>query len=150
MSRTEEHLNKLLEEGNISHLKKVEKGTHYIRTLVTDYARTKEVTSLNYKTDLKSGIRLDPVHYFTADGLLNYTIYLHGDIPVLRVSEVYEYNAADAANTEMNQSKKAIHSRNKIWEYYFEDGTLDTSDTDNSRDGEDRETSKSKEKIYII
>lgn len=148
MIRSEEYINNLLESGELKQLETVKEGVHYLKTLVTESSQKKEITAINYKTDLKSGIRLNPIFDFTNDGLLENTIYYFEDKPVLKVSEMYTYNALDLQNDNMMLSKKAIHGRVKKWQYYFEDGTLDTSDDDNGRSGEDRLTSKEKSKIY--
>lgn len=133
-------VNKILEQGNLSELSVIDKGFHYIRKLVTNYAKTKDLISINYKTDLKSGVRLDPVHHFTNDGLLDNTVYLFEDKPVLNVSEIYSYSKTDMENKDMPLSKKGIYSRTKIWRYYLEDGTLDESN--------DEGTYKEKKKLY--
>jgi len=148
MNRSEKYIDNLLDSGDLDQLEVVSNGVHYLKTLVTKGAQTKDITSINYKTELKSGIRLNPVFDFSNDGLLEQTIYYFEDKPVLKASEFYTYNQKDLENDQMMLSKKGIHSRNKLWEYYFEDGTLDTSDTDAGRTGEDRLTSKEKPKVY--
>lgn len=137
---SEENINSILESGDLEQLEVIKDGYHLIRELVTNYAKKKDLISINYKTDLKSGVRLDPIHYFTNDGLLEKTMYLHGSKPVLLVSEEYEYNQADEANSEMPISKRGIHNRTKTWRYYYEDGTLDETNTEG--------TYKEKSKIY--
>lgn len=137
---TEDNINKLLETGDLDQLEVIKDGYHFIRDLVTKYAQKKDLISINYKTDLKSGVRLDPIHYFTNDGLLEKTMYFYDSKPVLEVSEVYQYNSIDEQNTEMPISKRGIHSRTKTWRYYFEDGTLDETNTEG--------TYKEKSKIY--
>jgi len=120
-------INDLLVSGDLQQLSVISDGYHLIRDLVTPYAKKKDLISINYKTDLKSGVRLDPIYYFTNDGLLEKTMYLYENNPVITVYESYQYNTTDEANSNMNISKRGIHSRTKIWRYYFEDGSLDES-----------------------
>lgn len=140
MKNTEENINKILDSGNIESLEVIKNGFHFIRTLVTNYAKKKDLISINYKTDLNSGVRLDPVYHFTNDGLMDKTIYYYNDKPVLQVSEIYEYNKNDLNNSNMFLSKKGIHSRKKTWRYFFENGNLDLSNIEG--------TFKTKEKYY--
>ena len=135
-----EMVNKLLVNADPEQLEVIKDGYHFIRSLITNYAKKKDLISINYKTDLKSGVRLDPIHYFTNDGLLKKTIYNYDSKPVLVVYEEYQYNSDDEANTTMPISKRGIHGRTKTWRYYFEDGTLDET----NKEG----TYKEKSKIY--
>lgn len=137
---TEESINQALEDGSEETLRLINNGYHYLRSLVTRSAKKKDLISIDYKTDLSSDIRLDPVYYFTNDGLIDKTIYFYDEKPVLEVQEIYKYNSVDEQNTSMNISKRGIHSRKKIWKYYFENGSLDSS----NKEG----TFKIKEKFY--
>lgn len=143
---TEESINSLLSKGDIESLDLVKDGYHYLRELVTNYARKKELVSINYKTDLQSGVRLRPEFHFTNDGLIDKTIYYYETKPVLCVTEYYTYSTKD--DETVIQSKKGISSRKKVWEYFFEDETLDDRDTKEGREGRDRVTSKEKIKTY--
>ena len=123
----EDKINEVLNKGNLEELKSVKNGYHILRGLVTEHASHKEITSINYKTELKSGVRLLPHHFFTNDGFLERTLYTYKDKPVLEIIEKYEYNAEDYSDTTIPWSKKGVISRTKTWKYYFEDGSLDNS-----------------------
>ena len=112
---------------------------HLLRQLAVKSVGRKEIPAINYKTELKSGVRLIPEYTFTKDGLIDHVIYYYEinstKKPVIKVTETYQYQAADAT---LNPSEKGIESREKKWHYYFEDGTLDT----------DTNASKTKYKAY--
>lgn len=143
----EQDINEVLNSGDLELLEVIKDGYHYLRSLVTKTSKKKELISINYKTDLKSGIRLSPVYHFTKDGLMDKTIYYDdNNKPVLCVSEYYTYSVKDDETTI--QSKKGIASRRKVWEYFYEDGTLDDRDTKAGLEAKDRITSKEKVKLY--
>lgn len=102
---------------------------HLLKTLVVPSQSQKEITAINYITELKSGVRLIEDVTLTNDGLVQETIYHYKQNdekkPVVMVSEVYEYRTSDLT---FYPSERGMYSREKKWQYYFEDGTLDTDD----------------------
>ncbi len=99
---------------------------HLLKTLVVTSQERKEITAINYVTELKSGVRLVEDVELTNDGLVKETnfYYKEGEErkPVVKISEVYEYRNTDL---KFNPSERGMYSREKKWQYYFEDGTLD-------------------------
>jgi len=112
---------------------------HVLRALCVESVLDKELTAINYKTELKSGVRLDTDITLTNDGLINETVYYYEKDsvkkPVIKIKEVYKYQTADLS---LNPAERGMHSQEKTWQYYFEDGTLDTS----------AESTKVKLKVY--
>ena len=102
---------------------------HLLKTLVVSSQERKEITAINYVTELKSGVRLVEEVTLTNDGLVKETNYYYKEgeerRPVLKITEVYEYRSGDL---EFNPAERGMYSREKKWQYYFEDGTLDTED----------------------
>ncbi len=102
---------------------------HLLKTLVVSSQERKEITAINYVTELKSGVRLVEEATLTNDGLVKETNYYYKEgeerRPVLKITEVYEYRSGDL---EFNPAERGMYSREKKWQYYFEDGTLDTED----------------------
>lgn len=146
---SEKYLNNLLQSSDLLALNKVgDKGVHYLRLLCTDHTKDKDLISINYKTDLKSGIYLDPNFKLTNDGLLDYYTHLHNNKGVIHITYKYQYSQKDLENPNIPLSSKEVLKKIKLLEFFFEDGTLDTSDTDNGRFMEHRLTSKEKEKRY--
>lgn len=135
-----EEINEALKRGSQKELDLIKNGYHFLRSLTTTHTREKELVSINYKTDLKSGIRLEPFYHFTNDGLIDRTEYSYNGKPVLRVTEIYTYIPQNANDATVPPSKKGIEKRIKTWRYYFEDGTLDESNIEG--------TFKEKEKYY--
>lgn len=146
MSRTADFYKKIIEWGELELAS--QDNIHWLRTLVTDKASLQDLTSIDYKNSLLSGIRLDPVVTFTEDGLIDNVIYNYEGAPVLCVTEKYTYNEQDEADASIPKSKRGISGRLKIWEYHYENGTLDKDDTEENRSGKDRITSKDKYKTY--
>ena len=110
---------------------KIPSTTPYILGLVSPAIAKKDIISINYKTELLSGVRLEPVYIFTNDGLLDKTSYYHEYVDeqnnpqsklVLEVSEVYTAKPEDAG---LNPSEKALEKRTKTWKWAYEDGLLD-------------------------
>jgi hypothetical protein len=102
---------------------------HLLKTLVVSSQERKEITAINYVTELKSGVRLIEEAALTNDGLVKETIYYYKDgeekKPVVKITEAYEYRSGDL---EFNPSERGMYSREKKWQYYFEDGALDTEE----------------------
>lgn len=102
---------------------------HLLKTLVVPSQERKEITAINYVTELKSGVRLIEDVILTNDGLLQETNYYYKDgeerRPVIKITEIYEYRTGDL---EFNPAERGMYSREKKWQYYFENGTLDTED----------------------
>jgi len=102
---------------------------HILRSLCVDSVLNKDLTAINYKTELKTDVRLDAEVSLTNDGLIEETIYYYevdsAKKPVIKVAETYEYHSSDMA---FNPAERGMHSQEKKWQYYFEDGTLDTSE----------------------
>lgn len=102
---------------------------HVLRKLVVPSLYTKELTAINYLTELKSGVRLDAEVTITKDGLVSETIYCYEENevkkPVIKVKETYEYWASDMG---LNPAERGMFSQEKKWQYYLEDGTLDESE----------------------
>ena len=104
--------------------------SHYILGLVPPKIADKPLTAINYKTELLSNIRLEPVYYFSNDGLLTKTEYRHewtdGEGShsklVIEITETYTTKTSDAS---LNPSERAIELRTKTWKWAFEDGILD-------------------------
>lgn len=138
MDYTQKYREELMSQGDYEF---ASQKLHLLRALVTLPESKKTLTSINYKSELRSGVRLTPAFHLTNDGLLEKTIYYYDGKPIIKISEDYSYNTVDEANTEMPISKRGIHKRLKKWEYYFEDGTLDESG--------DLGTFKVKEKLYL-
>lgn len=116
------------------------KKQYYLRYLAIESTIQKEIIAIDYKNELRSGIRLIPKFYFTNDGLMDKTVYYWNDRPVLQVEEIYTYNLQDVADESVPISKRGISKREKTWRYYFDDGTLDESN--------DQDTYKIKYKEY--
>ena len=102
---------------------------HLLKTLVVPSQYDKEITAINYITELQSGIRLTEDVTLTNDGLVKETIYSYKDgeekRPVVMVSEKYEYRNTDL---EFFPAERGMYSREKKWQYYFENGMLDTNE----------------------
>ena len=102
---------------------------HLLKILVVPSQYEKEITAINYITELQSGIRLTEDVTLTNDGLVKETIYHYKDgdekRPVVMVSETYEYRTSDL---EFHPAERGMYSREKKWQYYFENGTLDTNE----------------------
>jgi len=102
---------------------------HLLRSICVKSVKNKDLTAINYKTELTTGVRLDPEVKLTNDGLISETIYYNEKEgfkkPVIKVSETYEYQSVDMG---FNPSERGMFSQEKKWQYYFEDGTLDTSE----------------------
>lgn len=102
---------------------------HLLKTLVVPSQYDKEITAINYVTELQSGVRLIEDVTLTNDGLVQETIYYYKDgeerRPVVMVSEKYEYRNTDL---EFHPAERGMYSREKKWQYYFENGVLDTSE----------------------
>ncbi|GGG28917.1 hypothetical protein GCM10011344_32190 [Dokdonia pacifica] len=102
---------------------------HLLKTLVVPSQYDKEITAINYVTELQSGIRLVEDVTLTNDGLVKETIYSYKDgeekRPVVMVSEKYEYRNTDL---EFYPAERGMYSREKKWQYYFENGMLDTNE----------------------
>jgi len=101
---------------------------HLLRTLCVDSVKRKELTAINYKTELATGVRLDAEVSLTNDGLINGTIYYYEKDgvkkPVIKIEETYEYRVSDLS---FNPTERGMYSQEKKWQYYFEDGTIDTT-----------------------
>lgn len=106
--------------------------SHALRQLSIPETKVLPIYSIDYKVALKTGIRLVPYYTISNDGLLTATTYYLEGVypsgiaykrPIIQVSEEYTYHASDSA---LNPSEKTIVAREKKWQYYFEDGTLDT------------------------
>jgi len=112
---------------------------HLLRSLCVDSVKNKDLTAINYKTELASGIRLDAEVSLTNDGLIKDTTYFYEKEStkkaVIKVTETYEYHSSDMA---FNPTERGMYSQEKKWQYYFEDGTLDAA----------VENTKTKFKIY--
>ena len=112
---------------------------HLLKILVVPSQARKEITAINYVTELKSGVRLIEDVKLTNDGLVRETIYTYKEgenrKPVVKITEQYEYRNTDL---EFNPAERGMYSREKKWQYYFEDGTLDESE----------ENTKVKYKVY--
>ena len=112
---------------------------HLLRSLCVDSVKNKDLTAINYKTELASGVRLDAEVSLTNDGLIKETIYFYEKDStkksVIKVTETYEYHSSDMA---FNPTERGMYSQEKKWQYYFEDGTLDVA----------VENTKTKFKIY--
>jgi len=102
---------------------------HLLKALVVPSQHDKEITAINYVTELQSGVRLIEDVTLTNDGLVKETIYYYKDgeemRPVVMVSEKYEYRNTDL---EFYPAERGMYSREKKWQYYFENGVLDTSE----------------------
>jgi len=102
---------------------------HLLRSLCVNSVINKDLTAINYKTELKTNVRLDAEVSLTNDGLINETIYYYEKEgqrkPVIKITETYEYHSSDMA---FNPAERGMHSQKKKWQYYFEDGTLDISE----------------------
>jgi len=121
---------------------------HLLRLLVTEQASLGDLSSIDYKNSLLSGIRLEPNIHFTNDGLIDKVIYTWEGREVLCITEKYEYNPNHVSDPNTPISKYGIKSRIKTWEYFFTNGDLDTSDRDSDNNGEERLSSKDKSKTY--
>jgi len=115
-----------------SHTSANTKPKHYILGIVPPSIVEKDIIAINYKTELKSGIRLEPTHHFTDDGLLDKTEYHHEYIDAQSVSqhklviEVSESYTTKATDIGLNPSERAIEKRTKTWKWAYEDGVLDS------------------------
>ncbi|NQY30139.1 MAG: hypothetical protein HRT69_11795 [Flavobacteriaceae bacterium] len=112
---------------------------HVLRDLCVDSVLDKELTAINYKTELKSEVRLDTDVTLTNDGLINETVYYYEKdsvkVPVIKIKEGYKYQTTDLS---LNPAERGMYSQEKTWQYYLNDGTLDTSE----------ENTKVKLKVY--
>ena len=102
---------------------------HLLRSLCVSSVKNKDLTAINYKTELATGVRLEAEVNLTNDGLINETIYYYEKDgvknAVIKIKETYVYQTSDLS---FSPAERGMYSQEKKWQYYFEDGTLDVSD----------------------
>lgn len=128
------------------------RGKHYIQTIADPTVLEEDHRSINYETELRTGISLDKYFILNNDGTLH-EFYRDDDRDgvvnkCIHIDYIYEYNPDDLA-MGLAPSLVQVIKKTKVWCYYLEDGvTLDNSDDLAGRTGTQRVTSKEKVKYY--
>jgi hypothetical protein len=109
-------------------------GHALINDLVNPGINTNDHRDINYKTQLKDGISLHPVHYFSDDGLiektelyLNYLDEQNKGILILVVDEVYTLNQNQI---DLPKTAREVIARTKVRKWNIDEQDADAFNVD--------------------